>query len=369
MGDGIQMANISSTDIGLFISGFGMRILDLVSQIAVGNRKREIMLLDPFRRKINYLRISITDRCNLRCRYCMPEEGIPLIPHEEILTYEEILRIVRVFATEGISKVRLTGGEPLVRKGIVDFVSRLSQIEEIKDLSLTTNGILLKQFAHDLKKAGLRRINISLDSLTKERFCQITRKDDFERVWAGIEEALRVGLFPIKINMVAIQGLNDDEIESFARLTLHLPLIIRYIEYMPSGNGEEWKESDILTIPRIKDRLERVGKLIPIPSGRWDGPAKRYRIEGALGEIGLIGPVSSHFCHDCNRLRLTPDGKIRTCLFSDAEIDVKELLRNGGSDQDLKERLLVALREKPERHPIHTLQFKKCQRNMSAIGG
>jgi cyclic pyranopterin phosphate synthase len=251
----------------------------------------------------------------------------------------------------------------------VDFVSRLSQIEEIKDLSLTTNGILLKEFAQDLKKAGLKRINISLDSLRKERFCQITRKDEFKRVWTGIEEALRVGLSPIKINMVAIQGLNDDEIESFARLTLHLPLIIRYIEYMPSGNGEEWKESDILTIPQIKSRLENVGKLIPIPSDRWDGPAKRFRIEGALGEIGLIGPVSSHFCDDCNRLRLTPDGKIRTCLFSDEEFDVKELLRNGGSDRDLKERLLVALKKKPERHPINTHQFKKCQRNMSAIGG
>ncbi|MGO8991180.1 MAG: GTP 3',8-cyclase MoaA [bacterium] len=327
------------------------------------------MLLDPFRRKINYLRISITDRCNLRCRYCMPEEGIPLIPHEEILSYEEILRIVRVFAAEGISKVRLTGGEPLVRKGIADFVFHLSRIEEIKDLSLTTNGILLKEFAHDLKKAGLKRINISLDSLRKERFCQITRKDDYDRVWAGIEEASRVGLSPIKINMVAIQGLNDDEIESFATLTLRLPLIIRYIEYMPSGNGEEWKESELLTIPRIKARLESIGKLIPIPSDQWDGPAKRFQIEGALGEIGLIGAITSHFCHDCNRLRLTSDGKIRTCLFSDEEIDVKELLRNGGSDQDLKEQLLVALRKKPEGHPIHTLQFKKCQRSMSAIGG
>jgi cyclic pyranopterin phosphate synthase len=270
---------------------------------------------------------------------------------------------------EGISKVRLTGGEPLVRKGIVDFISHLYQIKEIKDLSLTTNGILLKEFAQDLKNAGLKRINVSLDSLRKEKFYQITRKDDFERVWAGIEEALRVELSPIKINMVAIQGLNDDEIESFARLTLRLPLIIRYIEYMPSGNGEEWKESDILTIPQIKSRLNNIGKLIPIPSDRWDGPAKRFRIEGALGEIGLIGPVSSHFCDDCNRLRLTPDGKIRTCLFSDEEIDVKELLRNGGSDRDLKEQLLIALKKKPERHPINTHQFKKCQRNMSAIGG
>ncbi len=327
------------------------------------------MLLDPYKRKINYLRISVTDRCNLRCCYCMPEEGIPLISHEEILTYEEILRIVRVFAEEGISKVRLTGGEPLVRKGIADFISRLSQIEGIEDLSLTTNGILLKEFAQDLKRAGLKRINISLDSLRRERFYQITRKDEYERVWEGIEEALRVGLSPVKINMVAIKGLNDDEIESFAQLTLHLPLTIRYIEYMPSGNGEEWKESNILTIPQIKSRLENIGKLIPIPSDQWDGPAKRFRIEGAIGEIGLIGPVSSHFCDDCNRLRLTPDGKIRTCLFSDEEIDVKELLRKGGSDRDLKERLLVALRTKPERHHINTYQFKKCQRNMSAIGG
>jgi len=299
----------------------------------------------------------------------MPQEGIPIIPHEEILTYEEILRIVRVFAIEGISKIRLTGGEPLVRKGIVDFVSRLSQIKEIKDLSLTTNGILLKEFAQDLKKAGLKRINISLDSLKKERFFQITRKDNFERVWAGIEEALRVGLSPIKINMVAIQGLNDDEIESFARLTLSLPLIVRYIEYMPSGNGEEWRETDILTIPEIRNRLKNVGRLTPISSDRWDGPAKRFQIEGAVGEIGLIGAVSSHFCDDCNRLRLTPDGKIRTCLFSDEEIDVKELLRNGGSDRDLKEQLLIALKKKPERHHINTHQFKKCQRNMSAIGG
>jgi cyclic pyranopterin phosphate synthase len=299
----------------------------------------------------------------------MPEEGIPLISHQDILTYEEIIRIVRVFASEGISKVRLTGGEPLVRKGIVDFISRLSKIEEIKDLSLTTNGILLKEFAYDLKRAGLKRINISLDSLKKDRFLQITRRDGFEQVWAGIEEALEVGLSPIKINMVAIKGLNDDEIESFARLTIHLPLTIRYIEYMPSGNGEEWQESDILTIPQIKSRLESIGKLIPIPSDQWDGPAKRLRIDGAIGEIGLIGAVSSHFCEECNRIRLTPDGKIRTCLFSDDEIDVREILRNGGTDQDLKGRLLVALAIKPERHHINTHLFKKCQRNMSAIGG
>ena len=327
------------------------------------------MLLDPFKRRINYLRISVTDRCNLRCRYCMPEEGIPLIRHDDILTYEEILRIVRVFAKEGISKVRLTGGEPLVRKGVVNFISQLSQIEEIKDLSLTTNGILLKDFAEALKRAGLKRVNISLDSLRRERFYEITRRADFDRVWSGIEEAQRVGLTPIKINMVAIQGLNDDEIEDFARLTLRLPVTVRYIEYMPSGNGEAWEKGNVLTIPQIKCRLEKVGPLICITSDPWDGPAKRFRIEGALGEIGLIGAVSSHFCNDCNRLRLTPDGKIRTCLFSDDEIDVREILRKGGSDHDLKQRLLEALRLKPEKHQIDTHQFKKCQRNMSSIGG
>ncbi len=327
------------------------------------------MLFDPYQRKINYLRISVTDRCNLRCRYCMPEEGLSLIAHDEILTYEEILRIVRVFAKEGMSKVRLTGGEPLVRNGIVQFISRLSQIEEIRDLSLTTNGLLLKDFASDLKRAGLKRINISLDTLNHEKFSQITRRNGFERVWQGIEEAMRVSLFPIKINMVAIKGLNDDEIEAFARLTLHYPLIVRYIEYMPSGKGDEWKDGEILTVLEIKHRLEGMGNLIPIPSDQWDGPARRYRLEGAMGEIGLIGPVSDHFCGNCNRLRLTPDGKIRTCLFSDEEIDVKRFLRNGGSDEDVKKQLLLALQTKPERHLINTHQFKKCQRNMSAIGG
>ena len=292
-----------------------------------------------------------------------------MIPHEHLLTYEEIVRIVRVFAEEGISKVRLTGGEPLVRKGIVDLVAALARIEGINDLSLTTNGVLLKTFARDLKAAGLRRVNISLDSLRKDRFCQITRRDEYDRVWEGIVEGLNVGLTPLKINMVVMRGLNDDEIESFARLTLHLPLTVRYIEYMPAGNGASWNEGDLLTIPEIKNRLENVARLVPVTSSQGDGPALRFRFEGAEGEIGLIGPVSNHFCGDCNRLRLTPDGKIRTCLFSDEEIDLRDILRKGESDEALKEKLQSALRTKPERHLINTHQFKKCQRNMSAIGG
>ena len=327
------------------------------------------MLLDPYKRQINYLRISVTDRCNLRCCYCMPEEGIPLIPHEHILTYEEILRIVRVFAAEGISKVRLTGGEPLVRKGIVDFVGSLSQIDGIQDLSLTTNGVLLKKFASDLKRSGLKRVNISLDSLRRDRFRQITRRDEYDPVWEGIIEALSVGLSPVKINVVAIRGLNDDEIEDFARLTLHLPLTIRFIEFMPSGGGQAWEETNLITAPQIQKRLLKMGDLIPLSSDRWGGPAMRFRFREAPGEIGLIGAVSNHFCETCNRLRLTADGKIRTCLFSDEEFDVKELLRKGGTNEDLRHQLHEALRKKPEGHCINTNQFRKCQRSMSAIGG
>jgi cyclic pyranopterin phosphate synthase len=252
---------------------------------------------------------------------------------------------------------------------MVSLVAQLAQIKGINDLSLTTNGVLLKELAADLKRAGLKRVNISLDSLRRDRFCQITRRDDYERVWEGIVEALSVGLSPIKINMVAIQGLNDDEIEPFARLTLHLPLTVRYIEYMPSGNGEEWREGNVLTIPQIKSRLEKMGRLIPIQGDQKDGPALRFQFEGAVGEVGLIGAVSTHFCSDCNRLRLTPDGKIRTCLFSDEEIDLREILRKGGTDRELKEKLYAALQAKPERHLINTHRFKKCQRNMSAIGG
>jgi GTP 3',8-cyclase len=327
------------------------------------------MLLDPFHRKIDYLRLSVTDRCNLRCCYCMPEDGIPLIPHQEILTYEEILRAVRVFAAEGISKVRLTGGEPLVRKGIVDLVSGLSKIPGIEDLSLTTNAVLLGEFAGPLREAGLCRVNISLDSLRKEKFDRITRREKYDRVWQGIEAALKVGLRPLKINMVAMKGLNDDEIEDFARLTFELPVTVRYIEYMPAGTGKEWKEGDLLTVSMIRDRLEKMGRLLVIPAERWDGPAQRFHFEGARGEIGLIGPVSNHFCSRCNRLRLTPDGKIRTCLFSDREVEIRETLRAGGTDDELRECILTALRIKPEGHQINTSQFKKCQRNMSAIGG
>ena len=326
-------------------------------------------LLDDYNRRINYLRLSITDRCNLRCRYCMPEEGVDRIGHDDLLTYEEILRVVEVFARNGISKVRLTGGEPLVRKGVVDLVRGIGKIEGIRDLSLTTNGVLLGEYAEDLARAGLRRINISLDSLRPERFAYITRRDKFKEVWEGIEAALRQGLSPVKINVVAIQGFNDDEVEEFARLALTYPLHIRFIEFMPMGEGNNWHEKGAIPTSRIMEAVGEVGELLPVGPEANDGPAQRYYIKGGKGEIGFISPISSHFCAQCNRLRLTPDGGIRTCLFSDDEIDLRGIVRGAGGEADIEEALHQALRAKPEGHHIGDVRFKKCQRGMHAIGG
>jgi len=327
------------------------------------------MLMDNFSRKINYLRISVTDRCNLRCRYCMPEEGIPLISHEEILRYEEILRVTRLFGQLGIDKIRLTGGEPLARKGVLNLIRGISQIQEIGDLSLTTNGILLGKFAADLVRVGIKRINVSLDTLNREKFAYITKRDRFPQVRTGIEKAIDVGLSPVKLNVVAIKGFNDDEIIQFARLTMEKPLTVRFIEFMPTAGVDFWNRDHVLTVDRIKEKIGKLGPLIPVNSDERDGPAARFRFQGAAGELGFISPISSHFCKNCNRLRLTPDGKLRPCLFSDNEIDLKFHLRNHCSDEKLKDLLMTALRNKPKRHTIDTSLFRKCQRNMSSIGG
>jgi cyclic pyranopterin phosphate synthase len=327
------------------------------------------MLLDNFQRPINYLRLSITDRCNLRCRYCMPEEGVEMVEHGDLLTYEEIVEVIEVFAQNGISKVRITGGEPLVRKGVVHLIRGIAKITGIKDLSLTTNGVFLKGYASALVEAGLRRINISLDTLQPDRFAYITRRDSFKEVWEGIEEALNQHLSPVKVNVVVIKGLNDDEIEAFARLSLDYPLHIRFIEYMPVGKGNGWKEKETIPSSLIMEEIRGIGELIPLGPPENGGPAKRYYIKGGKGEIGFISPISSHFCAQCNRLRLTPDGKIRTCLFSDEEIDLKQALRKGEGETTIKEILYQALQAKPERHRIGDVRFRKCQRGMYAIGG
>lgn len=327
-------------------------------------------LIDSHKRRIDYLRISVTDRCNLRCVYCMPAEGIELMEPKGILRYEEMLRIVEVAAKNGVSKIRITGGEPLVRKGIVEFLNGLSSIKGIEDLSLTTNGVLLKAFAPRLKEAGLKRVNVSLDSLDRERFLKITRGDNLKDVLDGLEESLKAGLAPVKINMVAIKGFNDDEIGRFARWSRERPFHIRYIEYMPFNGEEGWQRDKCITAKEILEIAGKDGELLPVKGeGHGAGPARRFRYKDAVGEIGVISPVSEHFCGSCNRLRLTADGKLRTCLFSDNEIDLRAALRDGSNDGELERLLFHAVAEKPISHNINENVFKKCSRTMSLIGG
>ncbi|MFH1624950.1 MAG: GTP 3',8-cyclase MoaA [Pseudomonadota bacterium] len=328
-------------------------------------------LIDKFGRKINYLRISITDRCNLRCVYCMPFEAIQKISRNDILSYEEFLRIAEIAVKKGISKIRITGGEPLVRKGVTDFIHSLSGIAGIQDISLTTNGVSLKDFASGLFGAGLRRINVSIDSLNYRKFQEITGGGSLKEVWKGIKEAMEVGLLPIKINTVVIRGVNDDEVIDFAKLSIDNPYHIRFIEFMPVGSTSAWSEDKHVSFREIKEKIEGFGKLSPIHTNRDDGagPAQMFRIDGAMGEIGFISPLSNHFCSSCNRLRLTADGKLRTCLLSDREVDLMPVLRGNPVDSELERLIESAILNKPEKHHFGEEIFKKCSRDMSAIGG
>jgi len=328
-------------------------------------------LIDTHNRRINYLRISITDRCNLRCLYCMPKEGISQFGHGEILSYEEILRVAAAAVKRGIDKIRITGGEPLVRRGVVSLVERLSRLAGVRDLSMTTNALLLVEFADGLRRAGLRRVNISMDSLDPEKYRRITRGGDLRKVWEGIEAARRAGISPVKINVVAIAGFNDGEIEDFARLTLKDPFQVRFIEFMPIGSASEWKPEHCIPCSRIKERVERIAPLIPLSEGGngHGGPARLFKFPGALGEIGFISPVSEHFCGSCNRLRLTADGKIKTCLFSGELTDLKPLLRSGADDEELGRKLDEALRSKPAHHGPMEGVMKRCHLPMVKIGG
>ncbi len=325
-------------------------------------------LVDPEKRHLNYLRISITDRCNLRCLYCVPEGRIPKLGHDEILSYEEILRLVNIGIRLGIRKVRVTGGEPLVRKGVIDLLGRLARIKELEDVSLTTNGVLLAPNAQRIFDAGIRRINISLDSLNREKYAQITGYDKFEQVWAGIQQAREIGFSPIKINVVAMRGINDDEIRDFGRLSLENPFHIRFIEYMPIGNSRTNSRDQLLT-PEIQQTIATLGELTPLGNGQNDGPAKRYRIAGARGEVGFISAISHHFCSRCNRLRLTADGKLRACLLSDGHEPLKELLRNGGSDEQLAEVFRTAVQQKAAEHRLCPNGAATVKDQMQGIGG
>ncbi|MEA1969563.1 MAG: GTP 3',8-cyclase MoaA [Thermodesulfobacteriota bacterium] len=325
--------------------------------------------IDKMGRSINYLRISVTDRCNLACRYCVPKDALPLLSHNKIARYEEILKITEIAAGIGITKVRITGGEPFVRKGIYKFIKNIYLINGIRDIAVTTNGVLLKKQIKQIETCGIKRLNISLDTLIPDKFKYITGKDYFNDVWQGIMAANEIGITPIKLNCVVMKKINDDEIADLASLSLKYPFHVRFIEYMPMGNSAVEMSQQML-IPEIKKRVElKLGKLLPVQRTKFDGPAKRYRLENGLGEIGFISPVSSHFCSQCNRLRLTSTGRLRPCLLHKEETDILGPLRSGASDNELKEIIKKVIFNKPLSHNLERHSSTRVNAQMSAIGG
>ncbi|MBZ2174732.1 GTP 3',8-cyclase MoaA [Schnuerera sp. xch1] len=316
---------------------------------------------DPFGRNINYLRISVTDLCNLRCKYCMPEEGIPKVPHQDVLSIEEIEKIAKVFVNLGVNKIRLTGGEPLLRNGILDIVERIGKLKGLRDFAITTNGVLLKRYAKELKLRGLKRVNISLDTLDKKKYKYITRVGKLEDVIEGIEVAKQVGLTPVKINTVLIGGFNDNEIEDIIRLTQKEEIDVRFIELMPIGEGVKYEPEYFISNQIV---LEKNPKLIEVERKDLSSPAVYYKLPNAKGRIGLINPISCKFCKYCNRVRLTAQGKLKLCLHSNNEIDLKEALRSG---QDIEKIIIDAVGQKPESHHLENGQY--VSKKMYQIGG
>lgn len=319
---------------------------------------------DVHHRTIDYLRVSVTDRCNMRCLYCMPKEGIPIKPSAEILTYEEILFIVKAGLPLGINKLRITGGEPLVRKGLMGFIKNLSILPGLKDLSMTTNGYFLKDRAKDLFDAGVTRLNISLDTLSRETYKVLTRVDGLPLVFEGIEKALQLGFSPIKINVVILKGFNEDQIPAFLCLSRDYPLEVRFIEWMPLG-GREGERDFYVSNRHIKKRIQAREELFPV-KGKGYGPAEVFTFKGAKGKIGFISPFSCNFCQSCNRLRLTSEGRIRPCLARDLEFDLKSLIRGGASLSDLSRELKGILQQKPIGHQFYSTKVTK---SMFKIGG
>jgi cyclic pyranopterin phosphate synthase len=324
---------------------------------------------DSFGREINYLRISLTDRCNLRCVYCMPMQGLTFVPNDELLSADELERVVQAAVAAGFHKVRLTGGEPTLRQDIVEIVRRLAHIEGVDELVMTTNGYRLPYIAEDLAEAGLKRINIHVDSLNKETMPKIMRLGSVDKAWAGIEAAEWAGLTPIKLNAVITRGYNDEAATELAELTLSHPWQIRFIELMPFAGPTEIQLEHYVSSDEIKDRIEaNLGPLFEVNEGQLDGETRVYRLAGAEGTVGFISPVSNPYCDDCNRLRLTADGRLRMCLLVDGEINFRDLLRNNGSHQDLVAIFEQAILRKPVGHELKH-GFHPENRTMSQIGG
>lgn len=326
-------------------------------------------LIDRFGRRHTKLRVSVTDRCNLRCRYCMPAEGVPVAPRDELLTFEEIERVVRVAASLGVTQVRLTGGEPLVRKDLAALVAMLASTPGVNDLALSTNAVLLAEHADALYSAGLRRVNISLDALDPAVFKELTRRDDYGRVIAGIAAARRVGFNPIKLNVVSLRGVTESEVVPFGQFARDTGLEVRFIEYMPLDASNAWERGRVLFAADIRRALEEgIQPLTPIaePTG---SPATEYQFADGVGRIGFIPTVSQPFCSSCDRFRLTADGKLRSCLFSLHEVDLRGPLRAGADDAEIAELVRQAIRDKGPGHEINTDHFVQPARTMSAIGG
>ena len=317
-------------------------------------------MIDRLGRDITYLRISLTDKCNLRCRYCMPEEGVCRRQHHEMMNEDEIVTAVEVAASLGIRKIRLTGGEPLVKKNIVSICRRVAAVEGIREVCLTTNGILLPELAVALKEAGVKRVNLSLDTLDPEKYAYITRIGKLEQFRAGLQAALEAGFDKVKINAVLIGGFNDDEIEHLAHLTMEYPVDMRFIELMPIQDHDEFGESAYLPYSRVLEKLPEA-----VPVARDGGVAKLYRLPGAKGNIGLISPISAHFCGECNRIRLTAAGKLKPCLHSGDEYSIKGLNR-----EEMKDVFEQAIWNKPVWHgDLDAINRSKAGRNMNEIGG
>jgi cyclic pyranopterin phosphate synthase len=327
-------------------------------------------MLDNHKRVVNYLRISVTDRCNFRCVYCMPPQGANWLEHSEILTYEELLRLVSVFNREGISKVRITGGEPLVRPGLVDFITNLSSLGVIEDISLTTNGSLLPPMAYDLKAAGLHRVNISLDTVNPASFSRITTCGRLEDTLQGIQSALAAQLTPVKLNVVLTEVLRESDLAFFIEQVYRHPISVRFIEYMPIGGDGINSGPDIATVKKLLRSAAGRQKLWPVANVKGNGPARYYQFPQTKGAFGFITPISEHFCAECNRLRLTADGKLRPCLLSNREVDIKTPLRNGASDSELAGLFHTAVQAKPQGHMLcRASGYPDFKRKMSQIGG
>jgi cyclic pyranopterin phosphate synthase len=327
------------------------------------------LLADAFSRPITYLRVSVTDKCNLRCVYCMPESGLPWLRREDLLSYEEIVELVRAAASVGVRTIRLTGGEPLVRRDLHRLVAGIHAVAGVEDIALSTNAVLLEEQLDALVAAGLRRVNVSLDTLREDRFQEIARRPGLERVLRGIEAAIAAGLAPVKLNCVVMRGRNDDEIAAFAEMTRHRPIYVRFIEVMPVHENLGLQHDEYVSSDEILERVSTIGDIRAVGGPPGNGPARYFAFDGAPGAVGVISPLSHDYCERCNRVRLSADGRLRLCLFGDQHVDLRTPLRGGATTEEIADILRASMQIKPERHHLRLGEASSRMRAFSEIGG